>query len=229
MNEETVASTDPITIVIVDDHPVFRFGMRALLSAEAGMAVVGEAENGDEAVRMALALRPRVVLMDLNLPDMNGIEATRRSVREAPDVGLLVVTMFDDDSVFGAMRAGARGYLLKGAEGDETLRAIRAVANGEAIFSPSVARRLMHFFARPAGSPTSAAFPELTDREREILRLIGQGLTNNAIAERLVISPKTVRNQVSIIFSKMQVADRAEAIVKAREAGITDRGDSSPS
>jgi DNA-binding NarL/FixJ family response regulator len=222
MLSEPTDQLEEVNILIVDDHPVFRFGIRTLLSSEPGMHVVGEAQTGAEAVSKALALHPRVVLMDLNLPDMNGIEATRRIMREAPGVNVLVVTMFDDDSVFGAMRAGARGYLLKGAEGDETLRAIRAVANGEAIFSPTVAQRLIGFFSRPAGASHNEQFPELTDRERDILRLIAQGLTNQAIAERLVISPKTVRNQVSIILSKLQVADRAEAIVKARKAGMTE-------
>lgn len=217
--------TETIRILIADDHPVFRFGLRALLQAEAGLEVVGEAQSGLQAVNLCAELAPDVVLMDLNLPDINGIEATRRIVKAQPEVGVLVITMFDDDSVFGAMRAGARGYLIKGAEGDETLRAIRAVAHGEAIFSPTVAHRLINFFARPAGTPVPEHFPALTDREREILALIAQGLTNQAIAERLVISPKTVRNQVSTIFGKLQVADRAQAIVRAREAGLGESQD----
>jgi DNA-binding NarL/FixJ family response regulator len=155
-----------------------------------------------------------------NMPGLNGIEATRRILQANPDVGILVITMFDDDSVFAAMRAGARGYILKGTEGEETLRAIRAVAGGAAIFSPAVAERMMRFFAQPSSSAPDVPFPELTEREREVLTLMAQGLTNRAIAERLVLSPKTVRNHVSNIFSKLQVADRAEAIIQARNAGI---------
>lgn len=209
-----------IRVLIADDHPVFRFGLRALLLAEPDMEVVGEAASGEEAVTRCAELAPDVVLMDLNLPDINGITATRRIVQAQPQTGVLVITMFDDDSVFAAVRAGARGYLIKGAEGEETLRAIRAVAHGEAIFSPTIAARLIAYFAHLRGGAALPAFPELTEREREILALIAQGLTNQAIAERLVVSPKTVRNQVSTIFGKLQVADRAEAIVRAREAGL---------
>jgi DNA-binding NarL/FixJ family response regulator len=211
---------ETIRILIADDHPVFRFGLRALLQAEPGMLVAGEATSGDEAVALAQQLDPDVVLMDLNMPGCNGIEATRRILRTHPRVGILVITMFDDDSIFAAMQAGARGYVLKGAEGDETLRAIRAVANGEAIFSPAVAQRLMRYFAAPPPSTPALAFPELTERERDVLGLIAKGLANAAIAERLVLSPKTVRNMVSNIFGKLQVADRAEAIIRARDAGL---------
>ncbi len=209
-----------IRILIADDHPVFRFGLRALLQGEPDMEVVGEATTGQEAVEMALALRPDVVLMDLNMPELNGIEATRRIRAESSEIGVLVLTMFDDDTVFAAMRAGARGYLLKGAEGEETLRAVRAVAGGEAIFSPTIADRIMGYFAQAPAQPAARAFPELTAREREVLTLIARGLTNQAIAARLVLSEKTVRNHVSSIFSKLQVADRAEAIIRAREAGL---------
>src|SRR5258708_34780440 len=158
--------------------------------------------------------------MDLKMPDLNGIEATRRIVQTSPHIGVLILTMFqDDDSVFAAMRAGARGYILKGANQDEMMRAIRAVETGEAIFSRVIAQRLMHFFslARPV-----QVFPELTDREREILTLIAQGCKNPEIAERLTLSPKTVRNHVSNIISKLQVADRAQAVLRAKEAGIAD-------
>ena len=216
-----------IRIVIADDHPVFRFGLRALLSAMPDTEVVGEVTTGDEVIALATHLRPDVILMDINMPGMNGIEATRQ-IREAGlRSRILIVTMLEDDSVFAAMRAGAHGYLVKGAEPTEVLRAIRAVADGEAIFSPGIAERLIHFFATPpvgAGdrTPSAAApiFPDLTEREREVLRLIAQGLTNSAIAEQLVLSPKTVRNYITEIFSKLQVADRAQAIIQARNAGL---------
>jgi DNA-binding NarL/FixJ family response regulator len=208
-------------VLIVDDHPVFRFGLRALLSAEPGIEVAGEATSGEEAVPLAETLQPDVILMDLNMEGISGIEATRRITQANLRAGILVLTMFeDDDSVFAAMRSGARGYLLKGAAGDETVRAIRAVSNGEAIFSPAVARRLMQYFATPPASAASQAFPELTEREREILTLIAQGYTNTAIAEQLVLSSKTVRNHVSNIFGKLQVAGRSEAIIRARDAGL---------
>jgi DNA-binding NarL/FixJ family response regulator len=212
------------TVLIADDHPMFRFGMRARLGAEPDLTVVGEAGSGEEAIELAARLAPDVVLMDLNLPGMNGIEATRLLRESAPDVAVLVVTMFDDDSVFAAMRAGARGYLLKDAEAEETVRAIRAVANGEAIFSPSVARRLMGFFAAPPATIPAPTFPELTEREREVLELLAQGYTNAAIANRLFLSPKTARNYVSSIFGKLQVADRTEAIMRARQAGLGREG-----
>ena len=212
-------------VLIADDHPMFRFGLRTRLSAEPDLAVVGEAGSGEQAISLTAQLAPDVVLMDLNLPGVNGIEATR-AIREAcPGVAVLMVTMFDDDSVFAAMRAGARGYLLKGAEADETVRAVRAIANGEAIFSPSIARRLICFFTAPR--PTTPSFPELTEREREVLALIAKGYTNTAIADRLVLSSKTVRNYVSSIFGKLQVADRTEAITRARSAGLAGSQDTS--
>ena len=214
---------DPIEILIADDHPMFRFGLRTRLSAEPDLAVVGEAATGGEAVALAASLAPDVVLMDLNLPGLNGIEATRRIRETAPQIAVLVVTMFDDDSVFAAMRAGARGYLLKDAEAEETVRAIRAVAHGEAIFSPSVAQRLMGYFAAPHPTIPERTFPELTERERAVLALLAEGYTNAAIAERLSLSPKTARNYVSSIFGKLQVADRTEAILRARDAGLGQR------
>jgi DNA-binding NarL/FixJ family response regulator len=211
-----------VRVLIADDHPMFRFGMRTRLSAEPDLEVVGEARSGEQAVSLTAELAPDVVLMDLNMPGLNGIEATR-AIREAhPDVAVLIVTMFDDDSVFAAMRVGARGYLLKGAEAEETVRAVRAVANGEAIFSPSVAKRLMSFFAAPRRLSSQAVFAGLTDRERDVLALIAKGYDNPAIAERLVLSSKTVRNYVSSIFAKLQVADRADAIARARHVGLGD-------
>ena len=211
-----------VRVLIADDHPVFRFGLRTLLKADPAMEVVGEAVNGEEAITQASSLHPDVILMDLNMPGMNGIEAIRRIQADHPQVHILVLTMFDDDdSVFAAMRAAACGYLLKGAEGRETLQAIHVVSTGEAIFSPAIAQRLMQYFgASPLPSP-SQPFPDLTEREREVLALIAQGYTNQAIAERLVISPKTVRNHISSIFSKLQVTSRLEAILRAKDAGMS--------
>jgi len=206
---------------MADDHLLFRDGLRTLLSAAPDLELVGEASTGEEAMSLAARLQPDVILMDLKLPGITGIEATREILRESPHVGVLMVTMFDEESaIFAAMRAGARGYLLKGATHAEMLRAIRAVGAGEAIFSPAIARRLMEFFAqlRPATSPT--VFPELSEREREILDLLAQGYKNAAIASRLTLTPHTVRNYVSNIISKLQVADRAHAILRAREGGL---------
>src|SRR5262245_27541791 len=210
-----------IRIVIADDHPVFRFGLRALLGAEPDMDVVAEATIGEEAIDLATRLQPNIILMDINMPGLNGIEATHRIVQANPEIGILVITMVDDDTLFAAMRAGARGYLLKGAQGEETLRAIRAVARGEAIFSPAVAKRLISYFGDPPSSISGAdPFPELTAREHEILELIARGYTNAAIAEQLSLSAKTVRNYTSDIFSRLQVASRADAIIRARDAGL---------
>ena len=211
---------NPIRILIADDHPMFRFGLRALLATEQGIEVLGEATNGQEAVDLTASLKPDLILMDINLPQLNGIEATRQILKQNPHIGILIITMFEDDTIFAALQAGARGYILKGAEGEETLRAIHAAANGESIFSPTIAQRLTHFFAQSSTQTAHQPFPELTPREHDILKLIAQGLTNTSIAERLSLSPKTVRNQVSIIFNKLQVVDRAEAIIKARNAGL---------
>jgi len=211
-----------IRVLIADDHPVFRFGLRTLLKADPLLAVVGEATTGEEAIAQVSELAPDVILMDLNMPGMNGIEAIQFILADHPRVYILVLTMFDDDdSVFAAMRAGARGYLLKGTEGGETLQAIHVVSTGEAIFSPAIARRLMQYFGAPPLPGPSQPFPDLTEREREILALIAQGYTNQAIAERLVISPKTVRNHISSIFSKLQVTSRLEAIIRAKDAGMS--------
>ena len=218
---------DPIRVLIADDHPMMRDGLRALISSLPDMKVVGEAADGAAAQRETQLTRPDVVIMDLRMPGTNGVEATRAILGSMPGTRVLVLTMFeDDDSVFAAMRAGACGYLLKGAQQDEITRAIRSVANGQAIFGPTVARRIIDFFA--GATPTTAAtppFPELTGREREVLEQIANGRSNSAIARQLVISPKTVSNHISSIFTKLQVADRAEAIVRARRAGLGESND----
>jgi DNA-binding NarL/FixJ family response regulator len=212
---------DTIRVLIADDHQLFRDGLKALLLSAPDTEVVGEAATGKEAIRLAAESQPDVILMDLQMPDMDGIEATRRIVRTSPHINVLMVTMFEDDqSVFAAMRAGARGYVLKGAKHDQMLRAIRAVGSGEAIFSPSIAARMMNFFAASRSVIPEEVFPDLTDREREILNLIARGESNADIADALTISVKTVRNHVSNIFSKLQVADRAQAVIRAREAGL---------
>ena len=217
---------DAIRLLIADDHTLFRDGLRALMALQPDMELVGEAATGDEAVALADRLQPDVILMDIRMPGahgapgLNGIEAARRIVYASPHIGVIMLTMFEDDgSVFAALRAGARGYILKGATHAEMLQAIQAVSGGGAIFSPAIAVRLMEFFAhiQPA---LPRVFPELTDREREILNLIAQGHNNAEIAQLLTLSPKTIRNYVSNILSKLHVADRAEAIVRAREAGL---------
>lgn len=209
---------ESLRLLIVDDHPLFRKGVRALIGVQDDMTVTGEAENVTAAVALALAEQPDVVLMDLQMPDGSGIQATRAIVEASPAIRVLIVTMFeDDDSVFAALRAGARGYVLKGTDEEDLLRAIRAVGRGEAIFSPTIASRVLTYFNRPAPAPL---FPSLTEREREILILIAQGKNNQAIARELFLSPKTVANHVSNIFSKLQVADRSEAIIRARDAGL---------
>lgn len=219
--------SDNLRILLADDHPVFRDGLKALLSSVEDAEVVGEASTGSAAVDRVLELQPDVVLMDLHMPELNGIEATRRVLEASPHVGVLVLTMVeDDDAVFAAMRAGALGYLVKGSNQAEILAAIRAVGAGEAVFGPAIARRLIEYFS---GTPGPAqAFPDLTPREREVLDLIARGGSNSAISLELGISQKTVRNHVSNIFTKLRVADRAQAIVKARQAGIGVHGDRSP-
>jgi DNA-binding NarL/FixJ family response regulator len=217
-----MSDAEPVTrVLIADDHPAFRAGLRALLETAHDLQVVGEAASGAAAVDAATALGPDIVLMDVNMPGLDGVEATRRIVDRAPHVAVLVLTMHDDDeTVFAAIRAGARGYLLKGAQRADLLRAVRGVVSGEAVFGPGVARRLVAWFARPMPPGDAAAFPELTEREREILDLVARGRSNAEITAGLGLSPKTVRNHVSNVFSKLQVRDRAEAIVRAREAGL---------
>jgi DNA-binding NarL/FixJ family response regulator len=212
---------EKIHILIVDDHVLFRDGLRALMESAPDCNLVGEATSGEEAVDLAEDLQPDVILMDVKMPGIDGIEATRQIVRTSPHISILVLTMLEDDSsVFTAMRAGARGYFLKGASHEEMLLAIRAVAGGQAIFSPAIAIKMMDFFntMRPAKNPN--IFPDLTEREREVLGLIAQGANNSEIANELFISPKTVSNHITNILSKLQVADRAEAIIKARQAGL---------
>ena len=208
-------------ILLADDHTIFRYGLRAMLSSLPEYEVVGEATTGEEAVALTAELRPDVILMDVQMPGKGGIEATRRILETSPGVGVIVVTMFeDDDSVFAAMRAGARGYVLKGADKEEVFTVVRAVARGEAHFGPEVAKQLMSFFSAPKPAAPSEAFPELTAREREVLDLIAGGRSNTEITRQLFLSPKTVRNHISNIFTKLRVADRAQAIVRAREAGL---------
>jgi DNA-binding NarL/FixJ family response regulator len=210
----------PVRVVVVDDHPVFRLGMASLLDSLDAVEVVGEAVDHPGAVEVVRASRPDVVVMDLDLGGTSGIDATRDIVGAHPDVGVLVVTMFDDDdSVFAAMRAGARGYLLKGASPPEIERAVRSIANGEVLLGGAVAARAMAFLAgrrRTAAEP----FPDLTDREREVLDLVAAGHDNLTIARRLGLSPKTVRNHLSNVLTKLQVTDRSQAIVRARQAGL---------
>ncbi|KAB2390412.1 response regulator [Actinomadura montaniterrae] len=208
-----------IGIVVADDHPIVRSGLTALLGSIDGLTVLAAVADGRAAVREAVTQRPDVLVMDIQMPGLDGIEATRQIAAAAPGVAVLMLTMYeDDDSVFSAMRAGARGYLLKGSEQTEIVRAIQSVAAGEAIFGPGIARRVLGFFAAPPAA--TEPFPELTGRERDVLGLIAAGRPNAEIARRLGISPKTVANHISSIFAKLQVADRSEAIVRARQAGL---------
>jgi DNA-binding NarL/FixJ family response regulator len=214
------ATGTTIRVLVADDHPLIRDGLRALLGATPGIELVGEAASGDEAIDLAARTRPDVILMDLAMPGRNGIEATREIIAQRPTTGILILTMFlDDDSIFAAVRAGARGYMLKDAGHDEVRRAINAIWRGEALFGAGVAQRMIGFFARTE-ERTLKPFPELTDRERVVLDELARGASNATIANRLGISQKTVRNHVSTILGKLMVVDRSEAIVRAREAGL---------
>jgi DNA-binding NarL/FixJ family response regulator len=209
-----------VRVLVVDDHPVFREGFAALLSNLDEVEVVGTASSGAEALAAVGAARPDVVVMDVQMPGMDGIEATRRLVTDAPDVGVVVLTMSEeDDTLFDAVRAGARGYLLKGAEPSEVVRAITTVAEGGLVFGAVLAGRVADFFVRPQ-EKASGPFPMLSAREREVLDLVAAGLSNAQIAARLFLSPKTVRNHVHAVLTKLQAADRAEAIVRGRDAGL---------
>jgi len=212
-----------IRIFIADDHPMFRDGLRLLINSVEEFEVVGEGASGQEVIEKAARLQPDVILMDIQMPGLDGIEATRQILTTSPHIGILILTMFDDDdSVLAAMRAGARGYLLKGARQDEILGAVRAVNRGEVILGAPIANKLMGYLTAPKSTGFSAVFPDLTAREVEILNLIASGDNNTEIAERLFLSPKTVRNHVSNIFHKLEVADRAQAIIRARTAGMGD-------
>jgi len=210
-----------IRILIADDHQLIRNGLRVLLGSLPEVEVVGEASTGEQAIEQAAAVEPDVILMDIHMPGTSGIDATRRILASAPRTGIVMLTMLeDDDLIFAAIRAGAIGYILKSAEQSQIVRAVQSAANGEALFSPAIAKRLIRFFAGARAELPAQTFPELTDREREILSLIAQGLSNAEIADRLTLSVKTVHNHTSHIFNKLQVTDRAKAIVRARQAGL---------
>jgi DNA-binding NarL/FixJ family response regulator len=211
----------PIRVLLADDHPVVRRGLAALLGTLDGFDVVGEAEDGEAAVRETQLSKPDVVLMDLRMPGIDGVEATRRIRRAVPDTAVLVLTMYEEDAtVLTAMQAGAQGYLLKGAGQDDIADAIRAVSRGQAIFGPGIAARLLDHFANPPAAVSDDPFPELTAREKEILELLARGRRTAEIASTLHLSPKTVSNNLTTIFAKLEVSDRTAAVIRARERGL---------
>jgi DNA-binding NarL/FixJ family response regulator len=213
--------TTPIRVLLADDHPVVRRGLAALLGTLDDFEVVGEAADGEAAVRETQLTKPDVVLMDVRMPGIDGVEATRRIRKAVPETAVLMLTMYDEDAtVFTAMQAGARGYLLKGAEQDEIADALRAVVRGQAIFGAAIASRLLDHFANPPAAVADDLFPELTGREREILELLAQGRRTAEIATALHLSPKTVSNNLTTIFAKLEVADRTAAVIRARERGL---------
>jgi DNA-binding NarL/FixJ family response regulator len=215
---------EPIRVLIADDQTITRSGLSNLLAARPEFEIVGEATNGAEAVAMAAALQPDVILMDLRMPVLNGIEATRQIHRASPHIGILVVTIFADDaSVFPAIRAGARGYLLKDADQEELARAIATVAGGGVVFSPGIAGRVLQYLSGPPPNLPAQAFDEHTAREREILALLARGPSNAKIAEALALSPKTVSNNISNVLAKLQATDRAKLMLLALEAGLGQR------
>jgi DNA-binding NarL/FixJ family response regulator len=208
-------------VLVADDHPTFRRGLKALIDSLPDIELAGEAADGEAAIAQAAKLLPDVVVMDLNMPGVNGVEATRKIVAANPAIAVLVLTMLDEDEpVFAAMRAGARGYVVKGADTDDLLRALESVARGDVVFGPTVASRILSYLTRPLSARDPVLFPELSDREREVLELLARGMPNSQIAHKLVLSPKTVRNHVSNIFTKLQVNDRTEAMQRARAAGL---------
>jgi DNA-binding NarL/FixJ family response regulator len=210
-----------VRVLLADDHPVYRLGLRALLDSVDGLEVVGEAQTGAEAVAATAELQPDVVVMDLRMPGLNGIEATRRIVKESPGAAVLMLTYSDDDhSVLDAMLAGARGYVLKEAGKDAILRALHDVASGEMIFGASIAKRMPQLLGTGRAGTAPRPFPALTGREHEVLELLARGLNNGAIAARLGVGDKRVRNCVTEIYNKLGVADRAQAIIRARDAGL---------
>ena len=210
-----------IKVLVADDHPTFRKGLGALLASLPGVELVGEAVDGESAIALAAELAPDVVVMDLDMPGIGGIEATRRIVAAHPSMAVLVLTMLDEDeSLFAAMRAGARGYVVKGADTDDVLRALESVARGDAVFGPAVAGRVLSYLTRPLSARDPMLFPELSEREREVLGLMARGLSNGEIARKLFVSPKTIRNHASNVFTKLQVSDRSEAVLRARKAGL---------
>lgn len=217
MNPEISADASPVRVLVADDHPMFREGVRTMLAATQDLELVAEARDGAQALALLARHEVDVALLDVNMPGMSGIDTAGTIAVDFPDVAVLILTMFADDaSVFAALRAGARGYVLKDAERDDLLRAIRAVAQGEAIFSPSVASRVLDFFAQRHPSVAPEDFPMLTSRERDVLHLIAQGRSNPAIAAQLGLSRKTTSNYVSAILTKLQVRNRAEAAERAR-------------